>query len=538
MNMNGPPQMFPQQQQPQQPPHPNFNTMNMNGNMNGINGNMNGMNNLNMNMNMNMNVMPQHHVLDSNFMNNNWMFMKPPHLDMNNNHLHNNNGLNNNINNNNIEQPIDNILLKLLSPNGNGQLLHQHQQQQQQYMQQQEEQQKSNEFGLESLTLNDSIIDEDTEEKRENIKEEEEENEVEIEKVKKKIEKKRPFLPKPNEEKMKEITAHAYDIYEKSKCEENRGRGLLIRLQNLVSKTFPGTGVKLHLFGSSANGMSLKNGDIDICMIIGNSEPSDKIIEKLADMLTENGFTKILAIPTARVPIVKFKDPNTNLACDICINNKLALYNTRLVQDYSMIDERMRPLVYVVKRWAKRRKINEPAQGTLSSYAYINLVISFLQSRSPPILPCLQELSNGKQVIDGTELGDDMDDVMVDGFNCKYYNDMSKLIGFGSKNKESLGALVFHFFQTYAREFSFMNEVVSIRNGSPVQKTSKTWESIAKKSHYWLSVEDPFEITHNLARVVNRQNLSIIISELNRAYKLLSKSANLHKVCREYISED
>ncbi|EGC39642.1 hypothetical protein DICPUDRAFT_26598 [Dictyostelium purpureum] len=255
-------------------------------------------------------------------------------------------------------------------------------------------------------------------------------------------------------------------------------------------------------------------------------------------MLKINGYQKILAIPTARVPIVKFKDPSTNLSCDICMNNLLAIYNTRLVQDYSKIDERMKPLVYVVKRWAKRRKINEPSLGTLSSYGYINLVISFLQTRDPPILPCLQELANGPKIINGKEYGELLDDVMVDGFNCKYYNDISKLIGFGLQNKESLGSLVFHFFQTYSREFSFMNQVVSIRNGSPILKSSKTWESISKKSHYWFSIEDPFEITHNLARVVNRPNLSIIISELNRAYKLLSKNSNLHKVLREYHNEE
>lgn len=286
--------------------------------------------------------------------------------------------------------------------------------------------------------------------------------------------------------------------------------------------------------------MSLKNGDIDICMVIDQSSEgtSDVIIERLAEMLKINGFQKILAIPTARVPIVKFKDPNTGLSCDICMNNRLAIYNTRLVQDYSMIDERMKPLVYVVKRWAKRRKINEPSLGTLSSYAYINLVISFLQTRQPPILPCLQELANGPKLINGKEYGDLLPDVMVDGFNCKYYNDISKLVGFGSDNKETLGSLVFHFFQTYSREFSFMNQVVSIRTGSPIQKSSKTWESIAKKSHYWFSIEDPFETTHNLARVVNRPNLSIIISELNRGYKLLSKNSNLHKVLREYHNDE
>eukprot|EP01133_Synstelium_polycarpum_P004417 gene4417-5174_t len=339
---------------------------------------------------------------------------------------------------------------------------------------------------------------------------EEEELKEETKKKLEKYNKARPLLPPPSKERLKELTEHALEIFDKSKCEENRGRNLLSRLQVLVSKIFPRTNIKLHLFGSSANGMSLRGGDIDICMLVDDSAgDSDTIISKLAAMLKQN----VLAIPNARVPIVKFKEPVHNLSCDICINNKLAIYNTKLVFDYSTIDERMRPLVIVVKRWAKRRKINEPFAGTLSSYAYINMVISFLQHRQPPVLPCLQELANGVIVVNGKEYGQPMDDVMVDGFNCKYYDDVDNLIGFGSANTETLGQLVFGFFQTYSRVFNYMTDVVSIRTGKRILKTEKTWETINKKSHFFFSIEDPFETTHNLARVVKRSHLTTIIQE-------------------------
>ncbi len=41
---------------------------------------------------------------------------------------------------------------------------------------------------------------------------------------------------------------------------------------------------------------------------------------------------------------------------------------------------------------AKRRRVNEAYVGTLSSYAYVLLVIHHLQGRSPAVLPVLQEL--------------------------------------------------------------------------------------------------------------------------------------------------
>ena len=57
---------------------------------------------------------------------------------------------------------------------------------------------------------------------------------------------------------------------------------------------------------------------------------------------------------------------------------------------YSRVDPRVRALAYVVKHWVKARHINNASEGTLSSYAYILLVLHFLQTRKPAIVPNLQ----------------------------------------------------------------------------------------------------------------------------------------------------
>jgi len=46
-----------------------------------------------------------------------------------------------------------------------------------------------------------------------------------------------------------------------------------------------------------------------------------------------------------------------------------------------------------LKHWAKSQNVDiiGAAYGYLSSYALTLMVIAFLQSRSPPVLPCLQE---------------------------------------------------------------------------------------------------------------------------------------------------
>lgn len=71
------------------------------------------------------------------------------------------------------------------------------------------------------------------------------------------------------------------------------------------------------------------------------------------------GMEKVVCVSTAKVPIVKIWDPELKLACDMNVNNTLALENTRMVRTYVETDERVRPLAMVIKYWTRRRVIND-----------------------------------------------------------------------------------------------------------------------------------------------------------------------------------
>ena len=77
-----------------------------------------------------------------------------------------------------------------------------------------------------------------------------------------------------------------------------------------------------------------------------------------ADEWTD-GMERVVCVPNAKVPIVKIWDPELELACDMNVNNTLALENTRMIKTYVEIDERVRPLAMIVKHWAKRRILND-----------------------------------------------------------------------------------------------------------------------------------------------------------------------------------
>ena len=75
----------------------------------------------------------------------------------------------------------------------------------------------------------------------------------------------------------------------------------------------------------------------------------------------------------AKVPIVKMWDPELQLACDLNVNNPLALENTRTIKTYIQIDERVRPLAIIVKYWTKQRILNDAGEA-LSLYYLLGLV--------------------------------------------------------------------------------------------------------------------------------------------------------------------
>lgn len=56
---------------------------------------------------------------------------------------------------------------------------------------------------------------------------------------------------------------------------------------------------------------------------------------------------------------MKIWDPELRLACDMNVNNTMALENTRMVRTYVEIDERVRPLAMIIKNWTKRRILND-----------------------------------------------------------------------------------------------------------------------------------------------------------------------------------
>lgn len=254
-------------------------------------------------------------------------------------------------------------------------------------------------------------------------------------------------------------------------------------------------GTTVVLYGSSKNNFGSNSADLDMCLMLplGRDVPTDdkpQVIEAIGDALRSIGMTDVRPRSTARIPIVQFIDPQSGLECDISFNNPLALCNTRLLRTYSEVDPRVRPLVYIIKNWAKTRQINSPGDGTLSSYGYIMCLLHFLQTRPIPVVPNLQRLppdwagESHSPSAPCLHHSHDIELNPVDSSPCKtyFYSPTPETIGlltkYGDANKDSIVELLAAFFAYYAHEFNFRHAVVSVQAGQAISKISKVSTSL------------------------------------------------------------
>ncbi|KAK5227494.1 hypothetical protein LTR47_008772 [Exophiala xenobiotica] len=267
-----------------------------------------------------------------------------------------------------------------------------------------------------------------------------------------------------------------------------------------------------------------------------SNEPTSTVVEEVDQAMADLTVKDLSsANPATR------GNPNLDFAgdcgiqCDINFTNFVALHNSALLRLYQGFDPRVGEVGTFVKIWAKARDINTPYRGTLSSYAYIMMVLHYLMNiASPPVIPNLQYLA---KIEDGWN--PDKEIPLFDGFDIRFVSRPAEIQQLQkemarNKNKETTAQLIRGFFRYYAtREgFFWTRDAISIRQkGGIVSKAEKGWteakwaESKNKnvRLRYLLAIEDPFEVEHNVARTVGHHGLVSIRDEFRRAWSMVER---------------
>lgn len=298
-------------------------------------------------------------------------------------------------------------------------------------------------------------------------------------------------------------------------------------LNAVLKAVFPYAG--LYVVGSSMNGFGTNKSDMDLCLMlthlpIDQRQEAFDILRIVQRSLRKLDFiSNILLIP-AKVPILKFTDNLKHIECDLNINNHVGIRNTHLLNAYSKIDWRIKPLVIFVKSWAKFQNINDASQGTISSYSIVLMVLHYLQCGcNPPVIPNLQRLYPNKfsnqTDIRSLTLNERMD-----------YPP--------SNNSQSVGKIFIGFLKYFSEEFDFDKYVISIRTGTKLLKSTVIRENPENHSQWkCLCIEEPFDRTNTARSCFDTQVFQRVHTVFKKSYQKVLSTASVSHLLSQSVHE-
>ncbi|KAK7488187.1 hypothetical protein BaRGS_00020629, partial [Batillaria attramentaria] len=279
-----------------------------------------------------------------------------------------------------------------------------------------------------------------------------------------------------------------------------------------------------HQFGSSVNGFGMHGCDMDVFVDFHDDEISPEAEEELRQkfrsvelpyirdirsinttlgpllpsqlrevpildrarllsrILTYHGKScgDVTYIPSARCPIARFVHMPTGIKCDMSVNNRLGLMNTRLLRMCAE-DRRVRLLVFAVRYWGKWRQVagNVASGPRLSNYCLSLLVYFYLANTTPPVLPTVQQMA-------------DIADELLQGF-----------FQFFSEIDLSSCVLLMRSATTLP-----LHQLLANREHDPILKDFKVKA---------MAVQDPFVLSHNIALNVNGRTKDLLAHEIRVA---------------------
>jgi hypothetical protein len=279
-------------------------------------------------------------------------------------------------------------------------------------------------------------------------------------------------------------------------------------------------GCRLEVYGSCLSNLAIgKSSDVDISIHIPELNDVKKAFERgtMKPKAYENALKKhvyavagrlkhrhdiffdIEAVARARVPVVKgafrfAENPYTldgSLNFDICFFNDIAVRNSTLLRDYTNVCPKSKNLMMAVKKWAKVNKICSSADQKLSSYAWMILVIFYLQQLGMlPNLQCRELMRKA----DYEPRADPFHE--IDALNTAFVPwERVKAANAWELSHELMGipvSVLFHgFFHFLSTQFAPRLLAVSIRTSTIIPKPISP-----KCALSFLCIEDPFETIH------------------------------------------
>ena len=173
-------------------------------------------------------------------------------------------------------------------------------------------------------------------------------------------------------------------------------------LQRLVHQLFDGAYVPF-VFGSTAWELDSPSSDLDVTLLhAGSLQPLEEplrvpALRKLSKSVRRS-FSVEAVMLNGRLPLISLTHVHegVRVALQVCCTANHVALKTQAVRTLVRAHPLARPLFLVVKHWAKARHIINASQGGFNSFAFLMLVLQYLQLRAtrplgvlfaPPALP-------------------------------------------------------------------------------------------------------------------------------------------------------
>ncbi|KAF9930181.1 hypothetical protein FBU30_000781 [Linnemannia zychae] len=257
-------------------------------------------------------------------------------------------------------------------------------------------------------------------------------------------------------------------------------------LEAELSEYFNYCFLSLSPIGSFATGLHTKYSDLDMTL---TGSIRDITISKLADALRHFNYESVTisepstlspqpssssllssstTIPLIPQSFITFVDPKTETTCHLSLNDPLTVYRSKLVYTYNMTEPRFSPIYLALKRLAIYRNLitgsvhqDRYRSAPIGSYALALMLITFLQTENPPLLPKLQQTP-----AEGEEQDRPIKETIVQGIDCSFDRDWEYHIGLGAGNSKSVAELLLDFCRFFGYVFDYESKEVNARIGA------------------------------------------------------------------------
>lgn len=157
---------------------------------------------------------------------------------------------------------------------------------------------------------------------------------------------------------------------------------VLGQLRDIIQLVLPEATVDV--FGSYSTGMSSYSSDLDICVNVPVTDATtlQRHMHDIATLLRNSISTNYVDVRGhARVPIIKGVHSELLLEYDISFNSPHGAAHRGAILSYIEKHPLARILIMVIKSFLKKRGLNQPYTGGMSSYILLQLIVVYISER-------------------------------------------------------------------------------------------------------------------------------------------------------------